>query len=72
MTTTMSTPFWLFAANIALLGLGNGSFQAPNNTIVMNAVEPKDLGVAGGMNALARNLGWSLESPFQRQSYLLG
>ncbi|ANZ61291.1 MFS transporter [Secundilactobacillus paracollinoides] len=57
MTTTMSTPFWLFAANIALLGLGNGSFQAPNNTIVMNAVEPKDLGVAGGMNALARNLG---------------
>lgn len=57
MLTSLSTPLWLFTANIGLVGLGNGIFQAPNNTIVMNAVAPKDLGVAGGMNALARNLG---------------
>lgn len=57
MLTDLGTPLWLFTANIGLVGFGNGIFQAPNNTIVMNAVAPKDLGIAGGMNALARNLG---------------
>ncbi|MTV82059.1 MFS transporter [Secundilactobacillus folii] len=57
MLVDLGTPIWLFVANVGFVGLGNGIFQAPNNTIVMNAVEPSDLGIAGGMNALVRNLG---------------
>lgn len=41
----------------ALMGVGNGMFQSPNNSSVMSAVLPKQLGIAGGINALARNLG---------------
>lgn len=57
MLVDLSTPIWLFVAMVGVVGLGNGIFQAPNNTIVMNAVKPSDLGIAGGMNALVRNLG---------------
>ena len=42
---------------IGLNGLGNGLFQAPNNTMIMSSVETHDLGIAGGLNALSRNLG---------------
>lgn len=55
--TSLATPLWLFVFFVGLVGFGNGIFQAPNNTIVMNSVDVKDLGVAGGINALARNFG---------------
>ncbi len=48
---------WLIMGAQALMGLGNGLFQSPNNNSVMSAVEPRQLGVAGGINALARNFG---------------
>lgn len=57
MITTLDTPLWLFMFFIGLVGLGNGVFMAPNNTLIMSAVETKDLGVAGSINALARELG---------------
>lgn len=57
MLTTLATPLWLFMFFIGLVGLGNGIFMAPNNSIVMSSVPVKDLGVAGGVNALARELG---------------
>lgn len=41
----------------ALFGVGNGAFQAPNNNSVMSSVVPTKLGMAGGINALARHLG---------------
>lgn len=41
----------------ALLGLGNGLFQSPNNNSVMSSVPFAKLGVAGGINALVRNVG---------------
>ncbi|MGX4685358.1 MFS transporter [Vagococcus sp. JNUCC 83] len=47
--------FFVFAS--LFVGLGNALFQAPNNTLVMSNVEKKDLGVAGSLNSLARNLG---------------
>ena len=56
-TATLSTPLWLFGSLVGVMGFGNGVFQSPNNTIVMSTVSQRDLGVAGGMNALARNLG---------------
>lgn len=55
--TNLQTPLWLFTAFVGLVGLGNGMFQAPNNTIVMSSVERQDLGQAGGINSLARELG---------------
>ncbi|MFC6182544.1 MFS transporter [Lactiplantibacillus daowaiensis] len=57
MVSNLTTPLWFFMFFIGLVGLGNGIFQAPNNSIVMSSVEVKDLGVAGGINALARELG---------------
>ncbi|MGQ2376019.1 MFS transporter [Companilactobacillus zhachilii] len=57
MFMSLATPMWIFMFFVGLVGLGNGIFQAPNNTIVMNSVEVKDLGIAGGINALARELG---------------
>ncbi|MFD1432549.1 MFS transporter [Lacticaseibacillus yichunensis] len=53
----LSTPWAVVALLIGLVGLGNGVFQSPNNTIVMSSVAPSELGIAGGLNALARNLG---------------
>lgn len=53
----LATPMWIFMFFVGLVGFGNGVFQAPNNSIVMNSVEVKDLGIAGGINALARELG---------------
>ena len=41
----------------ALMGLGNGLFQSPNNNSVISSVPREKMGVAGGMNALMRNIG---------------
>ncbi|RRK11253.1 DHA2 family efflux MFS transporter permease subunit [Lactiplantibacillus garii] len=57
MLATLATPLWVFMGFIGLVGFGNGIFMAPNNSIVMSSVPVKDLGVAGGINALARELG---------------
>lgn len=40
-----------------LMGLGSGLFQSPNNSSVMSSVPKAKLGVAGGINALVRNVG---------------
>ncbi|KRK64533.1 drug H(+) antiporter [Companilactobacillus tucceti DSM 20183] len=53
----VNTSLWFILLFIGLNGLGNGLFQAPNNTMIMSSVDPKDLGIAGGLNALARNMG---------------
>lgn len=43
---------------LAILALGNGLFQSPNNALVMSSVDKSKLGIAGGINALIRNLGF--------------
>lgn len=53
----LNSPIWLFIISIALMGLGSGIFSSPNNSLVMGSVEQKDLGVAGSINSLSRNLG---------------
>lgn len=50
----------LIIPSIVLSSMGNSLFQAPNNTIIMNSVEKRYLGIAGALNALARNLGMVL------------
>jgi len=57
MLSTLATPLWVFMFFIGLVGFGNGVFMAPNNSIVMSSVPMRDLGVAGGVNALAREMG---------------
>jgi len=42
---------------VAMLGLGTGLFQSPNNSLVMSTVPKAQLGSAGSVNALIRNLG---------------
>lgn len=43
---------------LALLGVGIAVFQSPNNSSIMGSVPRPRLGIAGGINALARNLGF--------------
>ena len=52
-----TSPVPLFVVIMCLVGAGNAMFQAPNNTIIMSNVPKSDYGVAGSLNALARNFG---------------
>ena len=56
----INTSLTVIIASIILAAFGNTLFQAPNNTITMNSVNPSDLGIAGALSALARNLGMVL------------
>lgn len=42
---------------IAIMSIGNGLFQSPNNSLIMSTVPRNKLGIAGSVNALVRNLG---------------
>jgi EmrB/QacA subfamily drug resistance transporter len=45
------------AGGLALFGLGNGIFSSPNTSLIMSHAPREKLGVAGSINALARNMG---------------
>jgi MFS family permease len=53
-------PYWLFAALIALNGIGSGLFAAPNTTAIMNSVPASERGIASGMRGTFFNSGTSL------------
>jgi len=55
-----TVPLAGFAARAALLGLGMGLFQPPNNSAVMGALPREHLGAGGGLLATARNLGMAI------------
>lgn len=52
-----ATPIWIVGIYSVVMGIGNGMFQSPNNTLVMSTVKRNKLGIAGSVNALVRNLG---------------
>jgi EmrB/QacA subfamily drug resistance transporter len=56
----VETPLALVLAGMVLFGLGNGSFMPPNASSIMGSVPPQKLGIAGGLTAVARNLGMAL------------
>jgi MFS family permease len=39
------------------MSIGMGLFQSPNNSLIMSTVAKEQLGIAGSINALIRNLG---------------
>jgi MFS family permease len=56
----IETPLSLVVVGMVLFGLGNGSFMPPNASSIMGSVPPQMLGIAGGLTAVARNLGMAL------------
>jgi EmrB/QacA subfamily drug resistance transporter len=53
-TSSTKTEIVIF---MALLGVGSAIFQSPNNSSIMGSVPRNQLGIAGGINSLFRNLG---------------
>lgn len=53
-------PYWLFAAIVALFGIGSGVFSSPNTSSVMGAVPPSQRGAAAGMRGTFLNSGSAL------------
>ncbi len=45
---------------IGLMSLGNGLFQSPNTSLLMSLVPRDKLGIGGSVNALVRNMGFTL------------
>ena len=56
-TLQASSSILLVGSLVAILGLGNGLFQSPNNSLVMSSVPRSQLGIAGSINSLIRNIG---------------
>lgn len=52
-----SPVYWMLILFIAIMSLGNGLFQSPNNSLVMSMLPPEELGIGGSVNALIRNIG---------------
>ncbi|MBC2581199.1 MFS transporter [Clostridium sp. DJ247] len=69
---------WTITFFVAILSIGNGLFQSPNNSLVMSMVPKNKLGIAGSINALVRNIGLvfgvSLATTllYNRMSYKMG
>jgi EmrB/QacA subfamily drug resistance transporter len=50
-------PVWAIGGLLALLGVGPGMFNSPNNSAIMGDVGPERIGTANGVISTARNLG---------------
>jgi MFS family permease len=53
------SPMLLPVLYVSLMAVGNGLFQAPNNTLVMSSLPANKVGIGGSVNALVRNIGTS-------------
>src|SRR2546423_5937510 len=59
-TISPSTPFWLLALYMALMGGGSGFFVSPNTNAIMSSVEPHTRGAAAGILSMLNNTGQML------------
>lgn len=77
-TLDQHSKIWLLIVFVAIMSVGNGLFQSPNNSLIMSSVPMNRLGIAGSVNALVRNLGMVFGISFattllyNRMSYKLG
>lgn len=56
-TLDVDSSLVVFLVGSMMLSVGNAMFQSPNTSLIMSTVERSQTGVAGSINALARNLG---------------
>ncbi|RRG03037.1 MAG: MFS transporter [Lactobacillus sp.] len=54
---SLTSPIWVYVVITVIMAIGTGLFQSPNSDIVMSVVPKDQLGSAGSLNALARNIG---------------
>jgi EmrB/QacA subfamily drug resistance transporter len=59
-TVTPSTPYWLLALYMALMGGGSGLFVSPNTNAIMSSVLPERRGAAAGILSMLNNTGQML------------
>jgi len=60
MLIPVNFPYWMFAALIALNGIGSGMFASPNSSSIMGSVPAGDRGAASGMRATFQNSGTAI------------
>ncbi|MFC6253447.1 MFS transporter [Secundilactobacillus hailunensis] len=53
----LHSSLWVYGIITVIMATGTGLFQSPNSDIVMSVVDKDQLGSAGSINALARNIG---------------
>lgn len=59
-TVLSTTPYWILAVYMALMGGGSGLFSSPNMNAIMSSVQPGQRGIASGTNAMLMNTGQML------------
>jgi EmrB/QacA subfamily drug resistance transporter len=59
-TLSPTTPFWLLAVYMVLMGGGSGFFASPNTNAIMSSVEPLTRGAAAGILSMLNNTGQML------------
>jgi EmrB/QacA subfamily drug resistance transporter len=53
----VDSPIYYILISMAVIGMGMGLFQTPNNSAVLGNVPPQNRGIASGMLASMRNIG---------------
>src|SRR5579859_1465405 len=59
-TVLATTPYWVLAIYMALMGGGSGLFTSPNVNALMSTVPPRQRGTASGVNTMVANTGQML------------
>jgi len=59
-TVAPTTPYWLLAIYMALMGGGSGFFASPNTNAIMSSVSPQTRGAAAGILNMLNNTGQML------------
>ena len=59
-TVTSTTPYWVLAVLMALIGGGAGIFWSPNTNAAMSSVQPHERGAASGVRTMVQNTGQML------------
>jgi MFS family permease len=59
-TVVATTPYWVLAVYMVLMGGGSGLFSSPNINALMSTVPPRQRGTASGVNTMVGNTGQML------------
>lgn len=57
-----TTPYWVTALGMLMIGLGSGMFLTPNTTTIMSSVPTHRRGVANGIRSMLNNMGQVLST----------